>query len=559
MNMFTAGDITPLSVYIEDDNLPSPGTALVDAISMLINQRVGGVPTSTIGATSTSTVTSYLIFLVLNFPKYDAKVYEPEEYIEEFKSECNVYRHDDVTKRHLLGHAIREAKGKHLPWFIKEGTTIQDYKAFKKTFLEANRMTGRAAVIQSAKKQLCKHNHARESAGYLKVEDHEVVEQWIDGLTKEQMQDYVAMKDPEGFEEAKKHSLEYKKRVYCKYQKGTSDDSEDNSSEPEEETEVVVTEKTAGKTTKTNTTTKNSPDEVHKIKWVKEVKKQIAELKNAQQPLDKKNDELTSSFRKLSINMAEMRSVVTSMACLIGYGTMNNLNNGGGINRQISEITCFKCQQKVHYASDCKNDPKCQHCGGKHLSREHRLFQQSATIKLLAEEERLGTRQVFSRSSVRVTDESMRLPQCGTQDARVMAATRLREERKEKRLHPYKDKREEKREKTVTIHEPPVIGVLLTFAVLKNETPKKFIDDTQPQQISKDRFAKIDIPLLSRQKSSIIDATATMIEPMEIDTGTAKPAADIKVTENLSGGHDEKKKREPVMDADWLRKNRKKL
>ncbi|KAJ3032396.1 hypothetical protein HK097_005268, partial [Rhizophlyctis rosea] len=81
------------------------------------------------------------------------------------------------------------------------------YDTLKESFLEATRTTGRAAVIQTAKRwkeiqqgkddicafaasfsrMLTKHNHARKSVGYLEFEDHEVVEQWLDVLAKEQM------------------------------------------------------------------------------------------------------------------------------------------------------------------------------------------------------------------------------------------------------------------------------------------------------------------------------------------------------------------------------------
>lgn len=427
----TSGNQTPPET---DTNAISPTTQLRDAITRIAEQSAAAVTGQSVPAAPR---VSYRNLPRFELPKFDPKVYEPEDYIKEFERECALYNYGDDLRRQLLARAVREAGGKYVSWFMEEGAEIFHYKDFKDAFVDAFHTTGRAAVLRTERtwkktrqrkddvrtyaatfsRRLRLHNNARLSAGYKDVEDHVVVDQWCDGLEAPEMKKYVLMANPSDLENAKKLSLDYEKKVYSRDKRSSDNDEESSSSSSSEEDEVTETvrkeTKGKGKTTTIVTTKAKSPSNSEGLdkKLLNEMKKAMesqqksleTQAKALQETLaneakkqrEQAADDLAQEFSKMRIQMAVPRTFNGGGASAQGYapnpgynpgigGAPQNANDaqGQGQGQGRRPIVCFRCQSTDgHIMRNCRNPPVCRICGGNHLTLQHDMHIKLVTLQ----------------------------------------------------------------------------------------------------------------------------------------------------------------------------------
>ena len=359
-------------------------------------------------------------FPKIELPVYDDTYYDPDDYLREVEAEFDLYEYGLQERRMLLGRAMKKGMKKLKSWYANEGVEYQGYEELKDAFREAFEVTGRAAVMETGERlkkvkqgrddvrtyaatfgqKLRRHQHARASAGYPAQDELSAVDQWCDGLSSEGMKEYVLLQEPATWLRAKTLSLEYEKKIYKKSEKykglqktvtitdstvevedekPSSESSESSSSEEEKKTK----EKKAKKEKKTVTVkTARAVSPVLTTRSLNDFKKTVTtesqSLLQKQKDMESKMDEITKGLADLTIRLGESRNMLATQ------DARGSNNRGNQFN--MSEMTCYRCQQKGHISRGCTNPVKCARCMKGHATRDHDSTQ---NIMMLKKEEEL--------------------------------------------------------------------------------------------------------------------------------------------------------------------------
>lgn len=241
---------------------------------------------------------------------------------------------------------------------------------------------------------------ARRNSGYGDHDPKEEVDSFISGLYSDRMREWVMLKEPKDWKEAREYCLEYDKKVTSKRKKkynssdssdsdssNSSDDSDDHDEDSESDGSdagVKVTKKKDHRKVSVEVKAKGKGKHEEKDKRRKEdkndkgsnsesetvtknVKKHIDPiLAKIEQAEKARNDQQQQQQKQMELLSASMQALSIQFA---GSRQDRPTRQAGG---QGGPVVCYNCQQSGHIAYQCTNVPNCRRCGGSHTTRECR-------------------------------------------------------------------------------------------------------------------------------------------------------------------------------------------